>query len=253
MEGFAPLIWAIGFVGLTIGLIAWQQVETWPGITFKIVRATLQLFVFGYLIAMVIELQNPWVLAVAIVVLLAVSALLLDKPLPPRLGLLPFASGALLLGVGLPLAFVVLLVLQPTLPSGINLWLPLAGVALASASSGGFVAADRLIQSLNQNTATIETVLSLGGTSAQAVIPYRRAALRAALGPSLSGLGVVGLGTLPLFMAGELFAGLDPIVATVMQFFVLLLMLLSTLLTASVMCWGVQRRFFTQADQLRSW
>jgi putative ABC transport system permease protein len=253
METGIQLLWAIGLLGITVAIAAWQRVENHWGMAIAGVRATLQLFVFGYLVALVYALHNALLSLGAIGGLAIVAALLLRNQLTIKLPLFPVILLALSLGLGLPVVYVVALVMSPTDWFDPRILLPLSGVVLANAASGGLLAADRLLQRLTQNPGAIETLLCLGGSVSQAIAPYRQAALRAALLPQISGLGVVGLGVLPSVMAGELLGGVDPLKAAAVQLLLLLMSLLATLITALVLCAGIQRQCFSEAAQLQQW
>jgi putative ABC transport system permease protein len=253
METGLQVIWAIGLVGIIMAIAAWQRVENLLGLVLPPVRAVLQMVVFGYLVALVWALANPLVAIGAIVGLGTVSAVLLHNQLAVKLPLLPTISLALGAGLAVPLIYVVAWVMQPQSWYDPQILLPLAGVVLANAASGGLMAADRLIQRLSQNPTPIEAVLCLGGSASQAIAPYRQEAIRAGLLPNLSALGVVGLGVMPTFMAGQLLGGVDPLKAAAVQLLVMLMSLLATLITVLVLCAGIQRQFFTPDAQLRQW
>ncbi len=253
METAPQLIWAIGLLGIIVAIAAWQRLENLMNITLAGLRAALQLFVFGYIMAMLFVLRNPLVSLAGIACLIVVSAILLRNQVAVKLPLFPIALAALGCGVTVPLVYVVVLVMQPSTWYDPQVLFPLAGVVLANASSGGLIAADQLIQSTTHNAATIETILCLGGSTAQATDRYRRAALRAALVPNISTLGVVGLGNVPTFMAGELIGGVDPLKAAAVQLLIMLMSLLATLITGWGLCAGIQRYLFSAADQLQQW
>jgi putative ABC transport system permease protein len=253
METGPQLVWAIGLLGSIIAIAAWQSLEDLMGLVLVVVRATLQLFVFGYIVAMVFALQNPFASLTGIVCLVLVSAILLRNQLGAKLPLLPITLSALGCGLSAPLVYVVAFVMQPATWYDPQVLLPLAGVVLANATSGGLIAADRLLQSVRQNPATIEAILCLGGSAGQAIERYRRMAIRAAIAPILSTLGVVGLGSLPTLMAGQLLAGSDPLKAAAVQLLVMLMSLLATLITVGMLCAGIQRQLFSTADQLQQW
>jgi putative ABC transport system permease protein len=253
METGQQIIWAIGLLGLILAIAVGQQLENTLGLALTMLRATLQLAVFGYLVALVIVLQQPLVSVGAIAGLGLVATLLLRHQLAVKLPLLPVIGLALSLGLAVPLIYVVAFVMPPSTWYDPQILLPLAGVVLANASSGGLLAADRLIQRLTQNQAAIETVLCLGGSGAQAIAPDRQAAIRSALQPNLAALGVVGLGILPTFMAGQLLGGVDPLKAAAVQLVVMLMSLLATLITVLVICAGIQRQFLNDAEQLQPW
>lgn len=253
METATQLVWAIGLLGITIAIAAWQRLENLMNLAFSGLRAALQLFVFGYITAILFVLRNPLVSLAGIACLITVSAILLRNRAAVKLPLFPIALAALGGGVSLPLIYVVVLVMQPLTWYDPQVLFPLAGVVLANATSGGLIAADQLIQSTTHNAATIETILCLGGNAAQSIECSRRTALRTALVPSISTLGIVGLGTMPTFMAGELIGGVDPLKAAAVQLLIMLMSLLATLITSWGICIGIQRQLFSAADQFQQW
>ncbi len=253
METGQQLIWAIGLLGMILAIAVGQRLENPLGLAWAVLRATLQLAVLGYLVALVRMLQQPLVSVGAVLGLGIVATLLLRNQLAVKLPLLPVMGLALSLGLAVPLVYVVVFVMQPPTWHDPQILLPLAGVVLTNAASGGRLAADRLIQQLTQNQATIETVLCLGGSGSQAIAPYRQAAIRSALQPNLAALGVVGLGILPTFMAGALLGGVDPLKAAAVQLMLMLMCLLATLITVLVLCAGIQRQFLNDAEQLQQW
>ncbi|NJN49050.1 MAG: ABC transporter permease [Alkalinema sp. RL_2_19] len=257
MEGagqlIVQLVWAIGLLGIATGIALWQRVEDLLGMALSTVRGALQLFVLSYLLTMLIVLEQPLVSLLGIILFGIVAALLLRSQLAVKLPLLPLTLMGLGLGLAVPLIYVVVFVLRPAAWYDPQILLPLSGLVLANASSGGLIAANRLIQSLTYNTNNIETALCLGNTATAAIAHYRRDAIRAAILPHTTALSIVGLGTMPTLMAGSLLGGIEPFQAAIWQLVVMLMSLVATLITVLLLCAGIQRQFFSQADQLQQW
>lgn len=253
METGLQLLWGLGLLGIAVAIAAGLRLGNQWNLALMGLRGLLQLFVFGYLVAMVWALQSPIASLAAIGLLIAVAAILLWNQLLVKLPLLAFSGLALVIGVVGPLVYVVLLVMQPTAWYDPQILLPLTGVGLASAATGGLTAANHLIQALTQNPNAIETQLALGSSVAEVVAPYHQAALRSAIGPNLAALGVVGLGRISPWMAGNLLGGVDPLKAAALQLLVMLMGLIATLITSVILCRAIQRQFFNDAAQLQRW
>jgi putative ABC transport system permease protein len=253
METGLQLLWGFGLLGIAVAIAAGLRLEEQWQLTLAGLRGLLQLFVFGYLVAMVWALQNPIVSLGAIGLLVLVSAILLRNQLVLRLPMLAWSGLALAVGVLVPLVYGVLLVMQPIAWYDPQVLLPLTAVVLASAATGGLTAANQLIQAFNQNPTPIETQLALGSSVAAVVAPYRQAALRSAIAPNLAALSVVGLGSIPTWMAGNLLGGVDPLKAAALQWVVMLMGIIATLITSVILCNGIQRQFFNDAAQLQRW
>jgi putative ABC transport system permease protein len=157
----------------------------------------------------------------------------------------------LLIGVGLVLAYGVLVVIQPDPWFAPQFWIPLGSALLAHGLNGGAIASEQFLRALQRNRQEIETHLSLGATPGQAVSPHRRGALRAALLPNVQTVAIAGLGNLPLFMSGQLVAGADPLGAVIYELLLVLMLLGAGAIVASVLCAGIERLSFTPLAQLK--
>jgi putative ABC transport system permease protein len=119
--------------------------------------------------------------------------------------------------------------------------------------NGAAIAGERLVNFISANPLEIETHLSLGATPQQAIAPYRRESIRAALIPTLNAATIIGLATVPTFMAAQLLGGVPPLTATAYQLVILFMIILSTLITTLLVTEGISRQHFTQEAQLTLW
>jgi putative ABC transport system permease protein len=254
METPIQLLWALGLMVLTLALAAWQRLESTTVLAVAAVRATLQLLVFGFLIASVFVLHRPWVSLGAALLLLLVGAITAHNQINHRLPhLMGLTIGALLVAVALPLGYTLLLVMPARQWWEPQLLLPLVGLVVGNAMNGAAIAGERLISQLRHQAADIETHLSLGARPHQALRTLRADAIKAGLMPTLNGMTVAGLGTLPNFMAGSLLAGFDPFQAAAYQLLILFMGAFSTLVSILLLIAGIQRTFFTSCGQLIRW
>jgi putative ABC transport system permease protein len=254
METPIQLLWALGLMVLTVALAAWQRLEVTTGLAVAAVRASLQLLVFGFLIASVFVLHRPWASLGAALLLLLVGAITAHNQINHRLPhLMGLTIGALLVAVALPLGYTLLLVMPARQWWEPQLLLPLVGLVVGNAMNGAAIAGERLISQLRHQAADIETHLSLGARPHQALRALRADAIKAGLMPTLNGLTVAGLGTLPNFMAGSLLAGFDPFQAAAYQLLILFMGAFSTLVSILLLIAGIQRTFFTSHGQLIRW
>jgi putative ABC transport system permease protein len=253
MDTPLQLLWAIGLVVWLLVLAAGQRLSVTLGLGIALGRGILQLFVFAYLVAMVVQLRDPWVTLGAVGVLLLLSVLQVRNQLASRFEVLPVTALAMTSALLLPLAYGIGLVVQPQPWYDGRVLIPITGMILANALNGAVVAGDHLIQSLQANPGEVETHLALGATGTIAIAPYRQAAIRAAMQPLMGSLTVLGLGGMPTLMAGGMLGGFDPLQAAAYQMLLLLLGALAALIAVLIMCWGIGRQFFNCQDQLLRW
>lgn len=91
--------------------------------------------------------------------------------------------------------------------------IPLFGMIVGSAMNTAAIAAERLYSKIIARQAEIEAYLALSATFQQASQVPVRQALHAALIPTVNGLMVLGIVTLPGMLTGQILAGASPLLA----------------------------------------
>jgi putative ABC transport system permease protein len=129
--------------------------------------------------------------------------------------------------------------------------IPLFGMITGNAMNGAALAAERLGSEMEARRAEVEAYLALGASPARASADAVRRALAAALIPSVNGLMVVGLVTLPGMMTGQILAGASPLLAVRYQIVVAFMLAGAVAATAAIVVLWYRKRFFTAAEQLR--
>ena len=215
------------------------------------VRAALQLGAVGMVIGWVFA-QTHWY---AIIALMSVMALVAGWTGARQCGLrlpgLPWVFLAVLVtSVGLVTAYLALVVL------GIDTWtprylIPLWGMLLGNAMTAVTLSAERLASGVREGRREVETLLALGASPGQAVARFRRAAVRAALTPTLNAMMVVGVVKLPGMMTGQILGGSPPFQAALYQLLILFGIGLCDQVSASSTVLWLSRGFFTPQAQLR--
>ncbi|MBD2099451.1 ABC transporter permease [Leptolyngbya sp. FACHB-261] len=245
------LVLALGLMVIALGLSFWQRLGLEWSLAVATGRTILQLLVVGYVLEFVFALNQPWAVGLVLLVLLTVAALearnRIGKEVPM---VLPLVWSSIFLGTLLPLLYTLLLVIQPGSLAEPQWVIPLAAVVLGNALNGAAIAGEHLTQAISRNRVEVETHLSLGATPEQAVAQYRREAIRMALIPTLNAMMVIGVVTLPGFLAGELLGGVRPVFAVGYQMLIMFILALATLITTLLLTQGLYRQYFNQAQQL---
>lgn len=130
--------------------------------------------------------------------------------------------------------------------------LPLAGMIIGNAMNAGALGVGRFAGDLHNRREEVETALALGATASQAVADIRRDALRTAIIPSVNGMLVVGIVSLPGMMTGQILAGQSPTQAVHYQIVVMYMITAAAALTSIAGVVAATRRAFTPAQQLRA-
>jgi putative ABC transport system permease protein len=147
----------------------------------------------------------------------------------------------------------VVLGLSRAMPMQPQFIVPLAGMAFGNSMAICSLCLDRLLREVKLNRTTIETALSLGATSKQALEEYGRFSIKAALIPTIDRLKTLGVIFIPGAMAGLLIAGTNPIVAAEYQIIVYLMIVSGGIITALLVTYLSRKRLFNDAEQLEDW
>jgi UDP-glucose/iron transport system permease protein len=149
------------------------------------------------------------------------------------------------------LAYVIIVVVQ------VRPWwepqyiIPIAGMILGNSMTSAALAGDRLQGDLRARADEVEARLALGFSGQEAVQPMVRAALRAAMIPTVNGMMTVGVVQLPGMMTGQILAGSSPLLAIRYQIVVVFMQASATGLGSLLFVRLAALRYLTPAHQLR--
>jgi putative ABC transport system permease protein len=224
----------------------------WSDLLIGAVRTIVQLYLVGLILAAVFSAAR-WYWVVLILVVMATVAThaavsRLAKPIP---GVYWIAATALMLSTAATLAYVIGVVIEPRPWWEPQYLIPIAGMILGNSMTSAALAGDRLQADLFSRRDEVEARLALGFSGPDAVQPLVRAALRAAMIPTVNGMMTVGLVQLPGMMTGQILAGASPLTAIRYQIVVVFMMAVATALGSLLFVRLAVARYFTPAHQLR--
>lgn len=243
LYGVVLLPWLLlGLIGLGLS----------RAIAIGILRMSLQLALVGVYLKTLFTLNNPWLNGLWILVMLVVA----DWAILTRAGLKRryfFAAtfAAVAGSVLFSTAYLLLLVIRPPLYYDARYLVPLAGMILGNCLQGNVIVLERFYSALQKNENEYLTYLLLGATRWEAVLPYFREAVKAAINPTLAGMATLGLVSLPGMMTGQILGGSEPWLAVKYQIAIMLCIFASTTL-ASILNLALSMNIaFNEFDVLR--
>jgi putative ABC transport system permease protein len=247
------LAWALGLIGISIGLLQWQRVGLAGQIALAAARSILQLLVMGLGLQLIWQFDNPLVTLGGIGAIAIATTVAANNRIGDRLkDLLPIVGGAIFTGLIVAVGYTILVVIKPTNWHQPQYLLACTGICLGYLLNNTAIAGERTISEIDRHQAEIETRLSLGATPAQAIAAYRHTAIKSALVPTIDSLMVAGLVTIPGFLTGELLANVQPVNAAGYQIIVLFAVMASNTISTLLVTGGIARRYFNQYAQLQS-
>ncbi len=248
---FVDLACAVGLMAAAIGLSAWERI----GLEFNLALATgrtiLQLAVLGYILEFIFALDNPWAVLAILSVMLTISAIVARNRITQKIPqMLPLVWGSIFVSTTLTMVYTNILIIQPDRWFEPQYVIPLAGIVLGNAMNAAALAGERLVSTINASHLEIETHLSLGATPQQAIVQYRKDAVRAGLIPTVNQMMIIGMVTLPGIITGQLLSGVNAREAASYQILIMLMIAFTNVLTTVLVTRGISRQFFNSAAQL---
>jgi len=243
---------AFGLILIAVGIARWQGVGLAQRLVIGAMRAVAQLVPVGYVLVSLFALDR-WYLVVAallLMLLVATQAAVTRQP-GARRRLVMITGVAMLVASGLTLLYISTLVVRVAPWYNPQYMIPLFGMIVGSAMNAAAIAAERLHSEITARRAEIEAYLALGAHSHHASHHAVRQAMRASLIPTVNGLMVVGVVTLPGMMTGQILAGASPLIAIRYQIVVVFMQAAAVAMTTAIVTLWYRRTFFTPALQLR--
>ncbi len=220
--GFVPVLLLIGIMQAW-GLNALQSM-------YANIRMLVQLLLIGYVLTYIFETDEPVLVVLVVVFMIAMSSWIALRPLTDR-GIKPYTIVAIAIGVsGLG---VLILITQIILE--LPRWfeprfvIPLAGMVFANSMNTISLAGERFHAERGRG----EDYLSA-----------RRLAMEAAMIPQVNALLAVGLVSLPGMMTGQILSGVEPLTAARYQIMVMC-MIFSTAGLAAVIYMALKKNSVT--------
>ena len=201
----------------------------------SILRMSVQLALVGIYLKILFDLNHPWLNGLWILIMLLVA----DVSILRRAGLKVryFALAtftAIAVSILLSTAFLVILIIQPDHFYDARYIVPLAGMILGNCLQGNVIALERFYSSLRKNENEYTTFLMLGATRWEAVRTYFRAAVKAAVNPTIASMATMGLVSLPGMMTGQILGGSEPWLAVKYQIAIMICIFTSTTIASII-------------------
>lgn len=213
-------------------------------------RMSLQLVLAGFILTAIFDNPHPLftVAYVAAMVIFSVTRILRKNP---------WMNRAFRWSVSLSLTFTGLLILGyfTQIVIGVSLFnpqytIPLAGMIIGNAMTGITLALKTFHESLISGRSRMETLLNLGASPKQILLPDVNRALETALLPTMNSMLGMGIIALPGMMTGQILSGTSPSTAILYQIAIMVAITAAVCLAAFCSLHFGYRSLYNQRDQL---
>ena len=252
---FTQLLLSLGLMAMAIAVSSQNRLGLEKDLVVGTLRAAVQLFAIGLLLTVIFRNEHPASVFGLIAVMVVVAGWTAARRIahgPGTAVLFQYATLAVLVAGLLVLVPVFAFVIRPARWYEARLLIPISGMILSNAMNGVALVFERVFASIHDDSVAVEQLLSLGATPKQAVERHVRAAMNAALRPTINGLLTVGLVALPGMMTGQIVSGTAPDQAVRYQL-VIMYQLVAVAAVAGALASRFARRLsFTDREQLRT-
>jgi putative ABC transport system permease protein len=244
---------ALALVGIAIALSRRASLGLERDLAWGAVRAAAQLIAIGYVLLLLFANERPlWVFTILGVMLLVAawtSARRVEKG-PGAHVLFPRALASIAAASAIALVPVFVFVVPPRPWFEARYLVPIGGMMIANAMNVVAQIFDRIFALASAERAEIEQLLALGASPRQALESQVRAAMRAAMIPTINGLLTVGLVALPGMMTGQIVSGTPPEQAVRYQLVIMYQLVAVAAVSGFLSTLFARRILFTRRAQL---
>ncbi len=199
-------------------MLRWQA--DWRKGILSLARMLLQLVAIGYALSWIFAVDQPGVMfALLMVMMLIASWIALNVVTEQRMQWLGYSVVSVVSVSLLTLAMIIVAVLQVEPWYQPNTIIPIGGMVFSSCMTSISLAAERFQSELNGNADVVQA---------------RNKAFATAMIPTINSLLAVGLVSLPGMMTGQILSGVSPLIAARYQIMVMLMLFVSSGLSAGL-------------------
>jgi putative ABC transport system permease protein len=245
---YMQVVWSLVLVAIAIGVGFLRRLPVFKDMALGTVRTFVQLIAVGYALDFIFNLENLWLVALAIAIMITVGAQAGASHVKSYKGAFPLTWISISIGSVLTLAMMLVIRI---IPLDARYIIPLGGMIISNSMNATALTIDRLSSDLKGNRLAVETALALGKNWREASSIFQRKATTTGMMSILNFMKTVGIVALPGAMTGMILAGADPIDAVLLQVIVGYMLLSSVTISSVVATELTVRRFFTPFHQLR--
>lgn len=232
---------------IPLGIMLWHRIPLVGRLLTAAVRMSVQLLFVGLYLQIVFQLNNLWLNALWLLVMIAVADISITHGCELRLRRVagPLLV-ALLCGTAIPLFFFMGPILQRPHLLDAQFAIPIGGMILGNCLRADIIGIRTFYSGIRKDEKVFLLSLSQGARLSEATQPYLREACHMALAPTLATMATIGLVSLPGMMTGVILGGVDPMVAIKYQIAIMIAIFSGTALTVSLALWLTSRRCFSR-------
>lgn len=210
-------------------------------------RATIQLFVVGFVLQYIFEADST-IMIIVMSLLIVFNASMNARSRNQKLDNI-FLIAMISIGVGTVLTLVTLL-LTGAIKWSANEVIPIVGMLASNAMVGLNLSLNSMRENFDHQKQKVQEKLALGANKRQASKEFMRLGIQSGMIPQIDSARTVGLVALPGMMTGMLMAGADPLEAVKYQLMITFMMLSSVTISSILATFLAYDKFYNEEWQI---
>ncbi len=208
------LLWMYALMLIPLGIFLYLRLGVARAMLIGMARMSIQLVLVGLYLKYIFQLNNPAISLLWVAIMLVVANLSILNKAGIRRGAFFWRSLAAVAGSTLFVSgWFILIAIRPEPFYDARYMVPIIGMVLGNCLRGNVLSLERFYSGIRQNENEFTTYLMLGATLHEAIRPYLRRALKAAVNPSIATMATMGIVSLPGMMTGQILSGALPMEA----------------------------------------
>lgn len=235
-----------------IGVLVILRLRILRATLVAVVRMTGQLLLVGLFLGLVFELDNAALNLAWLLVMVSMATVGVIHPSRLRLKVLLLPT----LGSLLTVTIIVVLYFNSVVvgladPFAAAYLVPVSGMLLGNSLRGNIVGVSGFYRELRDREEWYRFLVANGASRREALVPFLKDAVQAALAPTLGAMATMGVVALPGMMTGQILGGADPSVAVKYQIAIMLAIFAAVVASTVLVLLLTSARAFDRYGNLR--
>jgi putative ABC transport system permease protein len=225
----------------------WQRIRIQRSLIVGTVRGTIQIILMGLILVYIFNLKELLLMFGVLVFMIIFAAYTTASNLPKIPGVFRASLPGILIGSITVMAVSVLLgVVEPV---G-EFVVPMGGMVIGNSMNMSSLVIDRMWSIAQKQRGLLETALALGASPIQATEMTIQESIESGFLPNLNRYAALGIVTIPGLMSGMIIGGANPVVASLFQVIVFIMIFLSSIIAGLIVSRLFLKQMFNERLQL---
>ncbi len=215
------------------------------------IRSFFQLFLMGFVLRYTFQ-NSRWYITISLFIMMLLFATYeaYKRVQIRNTKFFYYILFSLSIGSLIPLAMIFYLIIGIKPWYNVQFIIPISGMIVANSMTALSLGLNNFLQEIDSNRLLIETKLSLGANSTNAIrIIFQKSYYNGIL-PTINALMVLGIAKLPGMMTGQILAGIPPLESVKYQLMIMYMISFSTALSLLILLKLSKRIVFNNREQL---